>query len=156
MSCVREVTDRGALSPDLCTMKKLLLLFALLISSVAFAQQTERQHRIVMQLTSGDTLAHKNLMKQFKNMKEAAPTMQLEVVCHGPGMDMLMNDRSIVQEKIKEFAAKGIVFLACENTIRERNLDRSKVIPGAAYVQAGIIHIVERQEDGWSYIKAGF
>lgn len=156
MSCVREVTDRGALSPDLCTMKKLLLLFALLISSVAFAQQTERQHRIVMQLTSGDTLVHKNLMKQFKNMKEAAPTMQLEVVCHGPGMDMLMNDRSIVQEKIKEFAAKGIVFLACENTIRERNLDRSKVIPEAAYVQAGIIHIVERQEDGWSYIKAGF
>ena len=137
-------------------MKKLLLLFALLISSVAFAQQTERQHRIVMQLTSGDTLVHKNLMKQFKNMKEAAPTMQLEVVCHGPGMDMLMNDRSIVQEKIKEFAAKGIVFLACENTIRERNLDRSKVIPEAAYVQAGIIHIVERQEDGWSYIKAGF
>ena len=156
MSCVREVTDRGALSPDLCTMKKLLLLFALLISSVAFAQQTERQHRIVMQLTSGDTLVHKNLMKQFKNMKEAAPTMQLEVVCHGPGMDMLMNDRSIVQEKIKEFAAKGIVFLACENTIRERNLDRSKVLPEAAYVQAGIIHIVERQEDGWSYIKAGF
>ena len=137
-------------------MKKLLLLFALLISSVAFAQQTERQHRIVMQLTSGDTLVHKNLMKQFKNMKEAAPTMQIEVVCHGPGMDMLMNDRSIVQEKIKAFAAKGIVFLACENTIRERNLDRSKVIPGAAYVQAGIIHIVERQEDGWSYIKAGF
>jgi len=137
-------------------MKKLLLLFALLISSVAFAQQTERQHRIVMQLTSGDTLVHKNLMKQFKNMKEAAPTMQLEVVCHGPGMDMLMNDRSIVQEKIKEFAAKGIVFLACENTIRERNLDRSKVLPEAAYVQAGIIHIVERQEDGWSYIKAGF
>lgn len=137
-------------------MKKLLFLLAILLGSATFAQQTERLHRIVMQLTSGDTLVHKNLMKQFKNMKEAAPTMQLEVVCHGPGMDMLMIDRSIVQEKIKEFAAKGIVFLACENTIRERNLDRSKVIPEAAYVQAGIIHIVERQEDGWSYIKAGF
>ena len=135
------------------------LLFALLMlsgSTGLIAQDGARQHRIVMELTSGDTMVHKNLMKQFKNMKEAAPTMQLEVVCHGPGMDMLMNDRSIVQEKIKEFAAKGIVFLACENTIRERNLDRSKVIPEAAYVQAGIIHIVERQEDGWSYIKAGF
>ena len=28
--------------------------------------------------------------------------------------------------------------------------------PKAASVKAGIIHIVERQEDGWSYIKAGF
>ena len=48
------------------------------------------------------------------------------------------------------------MFLACENTIKERNLDRTKVIAEAGYVKAGIIHIVERQEDGWSYIKAGF
>ena len=137
-------------------MKKLLFLLAILLGTVAFARQTERQHRIIMQLTSGDTLVHKNLMKQFKNMKEAAPTMQIEVVCHGPGMDLLMSDRSIVHAKLKEFAAQGIVFLACENTIKERNLDRSKVIPEAGFVKAGIIHIVERQEDGWSYIKAGF
>lgn len=139
-------------------MKKLILLLVILIggSFAAMAQNGARQHRIVMQLTSGDTLVHKNLMKQFRNMKEAAPTMQLEVVCHGPGMDMLMSDRSVVQEKVKEFAAKGIVFLACENTITERKLDRTKVLPEAGYVKAGIIHIVERQEQGWSYIKAGF
>ncbi|MBK9288118.1 MAG: DsrE family protein [Flavobacteriales bacterium] len=138
-------------------MKKLILLLVILIGgSGAMAQDGTRQHRIVMQLTSGDTLVHKNLMKQFRNMKEAAPTMQLEVVCHGPGMDMLMSDRSVVQDKVKEFAAKGIVFLACENTIAERKLDRSMVLPEAGYVKAGIIHIVERQEDGWSYIKAGF
>jgi len=132
------------------------LLVILIGGSGAMAQDGTRQHRIVMQLTSGDTLVHKNLMKQFRNMKEAAPTMQLEVVCHGPGMDMLMSDRSVVQDKVKEFAAKGIVFLACENTIAERKLDRSMVLPEAGYVKAGIIHIVERQEEGWSYIKAGF
>jgi uncharacterized protein len=137
-------------------MKHLLLFFAFLHAGVSFAQDHPRQHRIVMQLTSGDTLVHKNLMKQFKNMLEAAPTAQLEVVCHGPGMDLLMSDRCIVQPKITEFAGKGIVFLACENTIKERNLDRTKVITEAGYVKAGIIHIVERQEDGWSYIKAGF
>ena len=137
-------------------MKKLLCLLAILLGSAMYAQQTERQHRIIMQLTSGDTLVHKNLMKQFKNMKEAAPTIQIEVVCHGPGMDLLMSDRSIVQAKVKEFAAQGIVFLACDNTIRERNLDPAKVLSEAGHVKAGIIHIVERQEDGWSYIKAGF
>ena len=137
-------------------MKKLLLLFTLLFGSALMAQDGGRQHRIVMQLTSGDTLVHKNLMKQFKNMKEAAPTAQIEVVCHGPGMDMLMGDRSIVAGKVKEFAAKGVVFMACDNTIRERQLDPAKVLPEAGHVKAGIIHIVERQEDGWSYIKAGF
>ncbi len=138
-------------------MKKLIVLFALFLGTTTlFAQDGARPHRIVMQLTSGDTLVHKNLMKQFRNMKEAAPTLQLEVVCHGPGMDMLMSDRTIVAEKVKEFAGKGIVFLACENTITERKLDRTKVLPEAGYVKAGIIHIVERQEEGWSYIKAGF
>ncbi|MBL7939362.1 MAG: DsrE family protein [Flavobacteriales bacterium] len=138
-------------------MKKILfLILALTLGYTVNAQEGVRQHRIVMQLTSGDTLVHKNLMKQFRNMKEAAPTMQLEVVCHGPGMDMLMSDRSVVQDKVREFASKGIVFLACENTIAERKLDRTKVLPEAGYVKAGIIHIVERQEVGWSYIKAGF
>lgn len=137
-------------------MKQLLLVCTFLISGLAFAQESPRQHRIIMQLTSGDTLVHKGLMRQLKNMKEAAPNMHLEVVCHGPGMDLLMSDRSIVAGKVKEFAGKGVAFMACDNTIRERQLDPSKVLPEAGHVKAGIIHIVERQEDGWSYIKAGF
>ncbi|QQR85382.1 MAG: DsrE family protein [Flavobacteriales bacterium] len=138
-------------------MKRTLLIVTLLLTSfLVLAQDSVRQHRIVMQLTSGDTLVHKNLMKQFKNMLEAAPNLQLELVCHGPGMDLLMGDRSIVAGKVKEFAGKGITFLACDNTIRERQLDPTKVLAEAGHVKAGIIHIVERQEDGWSYIKAGF
>jgi intracellular sulfur oxidation DsrE/DsrF family protein len=137
-------------------MKKLLLLVTILLGLAAHAQEGPTHHRIIIQLTSGDTLVHRNLMKQLRNMKEAAPTMELEIMCHGPGMDLLMSDRSVVQAKVKEFAAQGIVFLACENTIKERNLDRAKVLPEAGFVKAGIIHIVERQEQGWSYIKAGF
>lgn len=140
-------------------MKKLLLLSLLALGLLTTAQAQDapaRQHRIVMQLVSGDTLVHKGLMRQLRNMLEAAPTMQLEVVCHGPGMDLLMSDRSIVADKVKHFSERGIVFLACENTITERKLDRALILPEAGYVKAGIIHIVERQEDGWSYIKAGF
>lgn len=144
-------------------MKKFILLFALLLGSALTSQaqgttasDAPRQHRIVMQLVSGDTLVHKGLMRQLRNMLEAAPTMKLEVVCHGPGMDLLMSDRSMVADKVKQFSERGIVFLACENTIAERKLDRSKIVPEAGFVKAGIIHIVERQEEGWSYIKAGF
>lgn len=137
-------------------MRTLLLGLALCAGMTLQAQDGTRQHRIVIQLSSGDTLVHKNLMKQFRNMLEAAPTAKIEVVCHGPGMDMLMSDRSVVGGKVKEFAAKGVAFTACDNTIRERQLDPAKVLAEAGHVKAGIIHIVERQEDGWSYIKAGF
>lgn len=137
-------------------MKKILFLFTFLIGLTAHAQDQPRPHRIVMQLTSADTLVHKNLMRQVTNMLEAAPDARIEVVCHGPGVDLLMSDRSVVQGKVKDLAATGVVFLACDNTIRERNLDPTKVIAQAGHVKAGIIHIVERQEEGWSYIKAGF
>lgn len=139
-------------------MKKLilLLLLALPVLGSLKAQDTPPKHRIVMQLVSGDTLVHKGLMRQLRNMLEAAPDLQIELVCHGPGMDLLMSDRSIVADKVKQFSERGIVFLACENTIKELNLDRSKVLPEAGFVKAGIIHVVERQEQGWSYIKAGF
>ena len=150
----------GVISPgDLRIMKKIALLLGLLLLQLMpiHAQDpSPRQHRIVMQLVSGDTLVHKGLMRQLRNMLEAAPTMQLEVVCHGPGLDLLMTDRSIVTTKVSEFADKGIVFLACENTVKERKLDPALIHPKAGSVKAGIIHIVERQEDGWSYIKAGF
>lgn len=139
-------------------MKKLLLLLLLALPVLGSlkAQDAPPKHRIVMQLVSGDTLVHKGLMRQLRNMLEAAPTLQMEVVCHGPGMDLLMSDRSIVADKVKQFSERGIVFLACENTIKERALERSKVLSEAGFVKAGIIHIVERQEQGWSYIKAGF
>lgn len=137
-------------------MKKIIL-FLIAAAFITSAHAQEKSgHRIAMQLVSGDTLVHKGLMRQLRNMLEASPTMQMEVICHGPGMDMLMADRSVVAVKVKEFAERGIVFIACENTIKERELDRSKILPEATYVKAGIIHIVERQEEGWSYIKAGF
>jgi intracellular sulfur oxidation DsrE/DsrF family protein len=48
-----------------------------------------------------------------------------------------------------------VVFNACEFSIKERKVDRSKIISVSGFVPAGIVEIVSRQEQGWSYIKAG-
>ena len=137
-------------------MKKLLVLFALFVSTGLLAQQGERQHQLVLQMSSNDTMEVKMLMRQLKNLNEASPTTRIEVVCHGPGLDLLMSERSFAPAKVKEFTAKGIRFLACENTMRDRNVDKAQLLPETSTVPAAIIHIMERQEDGWSYIKAGF
>jgi uncharacterized protein len=113
-------------------------------------------HRIIFQLVSGDTLAHKQLMKQIGNISNVAPGTQMEIVCHGPGLDMLVTEKSIVADKIKKYTQQGVVFNACEFSMKERNVEKSQVLPDARYVPAGIIEIVTRQEQGWSYIKAGF
>lgn len=119
------------------------------------AAKEKPEHRIIFQLTSGDTVAHKQLMKQFGNILSVSPSTQIEVVCHGPGLDMLVNGKTIVGEKIKQFAAKGVKFSACEFSMKERKVEKSAIHESAGFVQAGIIEIVNKQEQGWSYIKAG-
>ncbi len=136
----------------------LLFLFSFLFQSISIAQVKEEEkpeHKIIFQLTSGDTTAHKQLMKQFNNILSVSPTTKIEVVCHGAGLDMLVTDKTIVADKIKALKEKGIVFNACEFSIKERKVDRNKIITEATYVSAGIIEIVSKQEQGWSYIKAG-
>ena len=113
-------------------------------------------HKIVFQLSIDDTLAHKALMKQLNNITSVAPDTKIEVVCHGPGLFMLIRSKTTVLPKIRELVKRDIQFVACEFSMNERNVDKAAIIQEAGFVKAGIIEIVEKQEAGWSYIKAGF
>jgi len=145
-------------------MKKLLfaLLFVMNLSTSFaqmgndLAQKEAIMHKIVFQLSTDDTLAHKALMKQLNNITSVAPDTKIEVVCHGPGLNMLINSKTTVLPKIREMQKRDIQFVACEFSIKERNVDRATIIQEAGFVKAGIIEIVEKQEAGWSYIKSGF
>ena len=144
-------------------MKKIiysvLTIIALLGSTqLVSAQESEKpqKHRIIYQMSTGDTLAHKQLMKQLGNIQKVAPGTQVEVVCYGPGLDMLVTGKTTVPEKINDHAKAGVDFRACEMAMKDRNVERSQIIPSAGTVPAGVIEIVTKQEEGWSYIKAGF
>ena len=134
-------------------------IFTICLSVLLFTTNTQAQnktaHKIIFQLVSGDTTSHKVLMKQFGNILSVAPDTKIEVVCHGPGIEMMMQEKSIVINKIKEFKEKGVVFNVCEFSLKERKVDKAKLIEQSSYVPAGILEIVEKQEQGWSYIKAG-
>lgn len=135
--------------------------FLLMVLAFAFGPkvqaQTQAPHRIVMQLVSGDTLAHKALFNQLRNLTEGwGDSVAIQVVCHGPGLNVLMTSKSTYAEKVYAFQKKGVRFIACENTMKERKIEKSEILPGMDYVRMGIAEIVVKQEQGWSYIKAGF
>lgn len=141
-------------------MKKLVLsLFVLIAAMVSMAQNNKHSnkvHKIVFQLASEDSLVHKGLMKQLNNVLTATPDAKIEVVCHGPGIYMLIQEKTTVQDKIQEMKKRGIVFAACENTLKDRNISKDKVIAEAVFVPSALIEIVTKQELGWTYIKAGY
>lgn len=141
--------------------KKLFFTVGLVaISFSLFAQSTPlpvaKSHKIVFQLSSEDTLVHKALMRQLNNVLNAAPNAKMEVVCHGPGINLLVSGKTVVLDKIQLLRTKGVTFEACENTLREKNIPKDKIIAEAGFVPSALVQIVTRQEEGWSYIKAGF
>ncbi|HRE36834.1 MAG TPA: DsrE family protein [Chitinophagaceae bacterium] len=141
--------------------KKIIMVISIsLLTFQGWSQNTigpVLQHRIVMQLSSNDTLVWKGLMNNLKHLKAGwGDSVVIEVVAHGPGLDFLTKAKTTQQEKINHFKQLGIMFIACENTMMERKIPKESIIAEATFVRMGIGEIVRKQEQGWSYIKAGF
>jgi uncharacterized protein len=132
----------------------------MLSSFFASAQETALEkapHKVVMQLSSGDTLAWKMLMNNIKNMKATwEDKVTIEVVVNGPGISFLMKEKTTQSDRIIYFTSKGVVFVACENTLIEKKISKDSIIPEAGFVKSAVVEIILKQEQGWTYIKSGF
>lgn len=139
-------------------MKKVILTLVpiLLVANLGFAQQKE--HRIVFEFTKGDTASFTTMMRQLNNITNAtAGNAKLEVVCYGPGLHMLMTGKTTVQRQIADFSQKyNVVFAACEASMERQGIVKSQLIPQVVTVPLATLEISSKQQEGWSYIKAGF
>lgn len=139
-------------------MKKICLTLVPLFffASLIFAQQKE--HRIVFEFTKGDTASFSTMMRQLNNITKAtAGNAKLEVVCYGPGLQMLMTEKTTVQQQIADFSQKyNVVFAACEASMQRQGIVKSQLLAQAITVPLATLEISSKQQEGWSYIKAGY
>jgi len=136
-------------------VKFLVVLLLTVGSANAFAQK--KQHKIVFAFTNAqDTLQQKAFTKQLQNLRAHWPKAKIEVVLYNNGIDYLMSAKSKHIAAIRELKSMDISFMVCENTMKQRKILVSELLPEAQIVAAGIEEIVEKQEMGWSYIKGGF
>lgn len=139
-------------------MKILSALFISLISLSAFSQSNDdgRGHKVVFQFVSGDSLSQKSLINNLKNFREGWPKAQAEVVFHGNGIYMIMNEKSAFAKELQDFSKnKDVKMVVCGNTMKQKQVNKNQLMPFVSIVPMGIGEIVIKQEQGWSYIKAG-
>lgn len=126
-------------------------------SKAAAQIETAAMHKVIMQLTSNDTLAHKALMNQLKNLRDVwGDSAVIEVLIQGPGLDLLLQSKSTQPDNIAKLRKEGIHFVVCEHSMKQRKIVKEDLLPDLEFVKYGLVEIITRQEKGWSYLKAGF
>jgi len=123
-----------------------------------------KTHRIAVQVDQNDpqvmNLALNNVNAVIEYYRTKNEDVDIDVVAYGPGLHMLRADTSPVQDRIKRlkdmvFPGK-IVFSACNNTKQGMEKAEGKavsILSDATIVPSGVVHLMELQEQGWSYVR---
>ncbi len=139
-------------------MKRIFLSVVTVFLFVSFMSAQQKEHRMVFEFTKGDTASFSTMMRQLNNITKATNgTAKLEVVCYGPGLQMLMTEKTSVQQQIEGFHGKfNVIFAACEASMQRQGITRNQLLPQVVTVPLATLEISSKQQDGWSYIKAGY
>ena len=81
--------------------------------------------------------------------------IDIEIVTFGPGVRLLYAD-SPHAARIASLVDNGVRFYVCENTLdtmERNNGSRPKTSPHAISVQAGVAHIIEKVEEGFTLVR---
>lgn len=139
----------------------LLATTLVLAPAVASAQSTahaaaapDERQKVVIQVSDNDPAKWNLALNNARNVQAdlGMDNVDVEVVAYGPGLAMLKTESAVAQ-RVASANAQGVGVLACENTMRNTKVDRSQILSGVRYVDAGVVHIMKRQREGWSYLR---
>jgi uncharacterized protein len=134
-------------------MKKLFFVVLFLSALSSYAQESTK---VILQLQTADTLVHKSTVLQINNIKKEFPDAEVELVCHGPGLDFLLKDKSRYANRLDKLKLKDVSVVGCEFTMGQRNVKKEDLVSFAKTVPFAIAEIIRKQQDGWLYVKLGF
>jgi intracellular sulfur oxidation DsrE/DsrF family protein len=138
------------------------------LMSIAFASASAaadgKTHRIAIQVDQNDpqvmNLALNNATNVIEYYRGKNEDVDVDIVAYGPGLHMLRTDTSPVQDRIKRlkdtvFRGK-IQFSACNAT--KQSMEKTEghaisIVSDATVVPSGVVHLMELQEQGWSYVR---
>lgn len=114
-------------------------------------------YKAIIQLMSGDEAVIKSVASQINNLRTALNNkVEVELVCHGQSADFVMNAGDKWADIIQKLLSMSVKITACENMLKAKNISVLQLYPGIETVPAAIAELVIKQQEGWSYIKAGF
>jgi intracellular sulfur oxidation DsrE/DsrF family protein len=114
--------------------------------------------RAVYHMTLGIEESQRGL-GNIRNHLTADPTAKIIVVGNGNGIEFMLDgakDRNgnPFDATIQDLKSKGVEFRLCNNTLVQRKIDKSRVIPEVTIVQSGVAEAARLQaREGFVYLR---
>jgi len=115
----------------------------------------EKQIGVVIQLSNDSPEVQKATIAQIHNLLNAIPGILIELVIHSKGISLVLNN-STFRKDIENLVNNEVSLKVCKNTMTVLKLQESDLLPLVTIVPSAVAYIVFMQQQGWSYLKAGF
>lgn len=122
--------------------------------AVAFGSGAQARYRVVMQVSNPEPRGwHQTLNNAMALTRNAGKAnVQIEIVAIGMGIGMLKYNSTEAKE-VTAVLGMGIKVLACGETMKALMLEKDDMLPNIGFVPGGLIEVLDRQRDGWQYVK---
>ena len=135
---------------------------ALTLAAVSFVslalpslvRAADAKNRLIVQVSEADPKKWALALNNVKNVQTdlGKGNVEIELVAYGPGIGMLKMD-SEVANRINEAMADGVKVVACENTMTNNKIAKDDMLPKISYVKAGVVEIMQKQQQGYAYLR---
>ncbi len=142
-------------------MKMLLaILTATLALAVVASDEDNNQNKgatamlkAVIHVNFADPDRQEDALGNIENILKAVPTAEIEVVCHGKGINLVVTKQSKHAEKMEAIMKQGVHFVACENTMKKKTIEMDALVNGVTTVPSGAIEVLRKQQAGYGYFR---
>jgi len=119
----------------------------------------EHPRQFIFPITSGDEYQISHVLSSASNvMKFYGPEKcEIIIVCYSQGIKTVLAkayffDKDI-QKRVRSLMTYDVEFIACGNTMKTYDINKTELLKGVEIVTAGIVELIERQKSGWTYIR---
>jgi len=146
-------------------MKIIRILLSIFVFALNIQAETEftkpkpaidNPRKIVFSIDSAKPKAINHVLSTANNvMKFYRPeNTEVVIIAYSQGIKALLKkDNKAIRTRIESLMTYDVEFIACKNSMRTLKIDKKELLDDIDYVTAGIVEIIERKLDGFTYIK---
>lgn len=144
------------------TLLRATVAAGLLIATGSVAAPAAEPHHLVLQISDDEPARMRAVLDVAANVSRhysgQGEDVEIVVVAFNGGLDMLLEDRSPVRERLTNFlkSMPNVSFVACGNTLETLAVKegrRPPLMQGVSITQVGVATLMELAEKNWTIVR---